>query len=246
MTTIHIGLAKAASTFLQQSFAKHPGIDDYSDIRPSPVISELRKIHCEDEITFRIDRNVFPKDADNLVISNEGLSMSGRVDRLTIARRLYSIYPSANILIIIRQRTELISSVCYQHLRKSGLFRKFKDINDWLDEPHRFSKHLIGEYCNPINRLYYARMIEEYVSLFPAVLVLPYERLAEDPQAFVSEILNFCGVSDYQINPRPLNARQKRRFRYDLNDKWLEAIGKISLAENERLSQFVNTDMSHY
>jgi hypothetical protein len=199
---IHIGYAKAASSWCQQRIFKNEDSGFYFPYRGN-VPEMTYKIIEEHPLDFNIEqvRSAFHSKIDKshedpAVFSSERLAghwFSGGYDRKLIADRINSIFPNAKILIIIREQESILSSVYRQYIYKGGLrspekFFKPENINGKNKRPGRargpeFSFDLFK----------YDRIIEYYNELFSDdnVLVLPLELLKSNKDEFVERIIEF-------------------------------------------------------
>lgn len=118
------------------------------------------------------------------VISNERLSgnpHSGGYDASIILERIHNCFPSAKILIIIREQKSWILSNYFQYLTVGGNHSLDKYLNRTYDNKRPgFSPHSLD----------YHYLIEKYKSNFgnENVLVLPYEMLRSSNQLFFERI----------------------------------------------------------
>ena len=195
---VHVGYHKTASTWLQRRIFSDESLG-YLEVRPRTIIDQAF-IVCN---AFRFD----PSDAkaffaeweekaeandQTLVISHERLSgqpQMGYVDSRPIADRIAATYPSAKVLIVIREQRDMMLSVYKQHVMRFG-----KNTFD-----HMWRERTIREKRRPgptYDMFEYHLMIGYYQKLFGAdrVLVLPFEMLKKDAVAFVGEIQRFAGL----------------------------------------------------
>lgn len=203
----HIGLAKAGSTFFRRTlFPLHPELRAHGNSFsfPDPIMERaLREICSFDQLDFDLDKirkvlldkiNAHPN--SKMVLSYEHLSSSGRVDRQIIAERLKSIVEDAQILIIIRRQQDLIRSIYAEHIKASNLFREFRDINLWLDDPLKFCRHITSKYNHPIRTLNYYDLVCKYIDMFGLknVCVLLLEQLKVDRVSFITGFCDFMEI----------------------------------------------------
>ena len=218
----HIGLAKAGSTFFRRTlFPYHSELRAHgnSSSVPDPIIERaLREICSLDQLDFDLDKtskelfgkiNTYPN--LKMVLSYEHLSSSGRADRQIIAERLKSIVEDAQIFIIIRRQQDLIRSIYAEHIKTSKLFREFRDINSWLEDPLKFSRHITSKYNHPIRTLNYYDLICKYIDMFGQknVCVLPLEQLKDDRVSFITHFCDFMKIDKSEAlrltNVQPTN-----------------------------------------
>lgn len=112
--------------------------------------------------------------------------------RKEVADRLHHCFPTALVLIVIREQRDMIQSiykflVCGWHGKLSATIEQFLNQTP-LDDGY-----------SPLFNMGYIefhRIIEYYMNLFgqTSVLVLPYERLREDPTYFINQIRLFVDL----------------------------------------------------
>ena len=213
----HIGHHKTATTWLQKNyFSQHPQLNMVTPyIRPwqddllSYLIGSSQRTfdetHCREILKSKlkhVNQDLMP------VVSAERLSghaFSGGYDSLSIAERIHSCTPDAKIIIAIRNQVDMIRSM-YIQLIKEGYVGRVADIlNNQRWKSTAFS----------LDFLEYDVLISKYIDLFSAehVLVLVYEDLAQDPNAYntaVSEFLNIEPLENHDLskeNRSPQNHR---------------------------------------
>ncbi len=195
---IHIGYHKAASTWLQR------GLFAASSERFAPVwpleesIRRLVRPHALEwrpgsamlDLAEAVER---ARAAGRTpVLSCEELSgnpHSGGAASAEIAARLARIAPAARILVVVRRQPDAIASAYRQFIRRGGTL-----------SPRRYLAEDAAHFRTPRFRADHWRydlLVDRYRALFGGarVRVLPYERLAADPVAFVGEIAAFAGVA---------------------------------------------------
>lgn len=221
---IHLGYHKTGTSYLQRVI-----FNDTDSGYCLPVNRhELRNVFVStgsfefdaEEIREQFQSQV-GQTPDNLVpvLSHEQLSgqpygggyglrkREREVSRREIADRLYSCFPEAKILIVIREQKEMIRSiykflVCGWQGRLSARIEQFLDQSPLQDGYSPLFK---------LDYLEYHQLIRYYQELFgkSSVLVLPYELFRDDPLHFINQIRNFSGletidsIAEYQINVSP-------------------------------------------
>lgn len=173
---IHIGYPKAGSTFLQQYFSAHPQIT-YSG-------NMLVNYKRTGEILVQLPENDINK---TIVISEEQLSVwQGKLDivgvkfldydieqhQKTVAEKLHTLYPAAKILIVPRGFAAALQSTYSQYISIGGIL----NFNNFQQQ---FGS-IFARFYN------YNYLIPVYKQLFgdENVLILPFEWLKENPEAF--------------------------------------------------------------
>lgn len=198
---IHLGLQKTASTWLQVCLFGGPHTDIVvmpyreimnSFISPNPFTFDQHQ--CVEKIRPYLleakSRGTFA------VLSNEHLSgdpYSGGFDTLVIAERIKTVLPDAKLLLIIREQKSMILSLHSQFIKKQGSF----SLNEFLKQPQ-------GCTNRPFDPAFlkYHKQIKFYYRMFRKdnVLVLPMERLKVDTPGFISDILDFMGSRNVDVD----------------------------------------------
>lgn len=201
---VHIGYHKTASTWLQrQVFKPEMGFEPMLD--QAQLDEMLVTPHDLDFDPNTAKRTLLEPVSDVPsgripVLSSENLTghpFFGGRDSAALARRLHSVLPEATILIIVRSQATILPSVYMQYLKRGGVqppkqfFAGAAGVNYPGFDPHHFQ---------------YDRLIALYQSLFERVIVLTYEALKRDPQAFAARLLADAGCP-----PVPLSNTQLQR-----------------------------------
>jgi hypothetical protein len=207
---IHIGYHKTGSTWLQEKIFRGDGFGFAAQPNPLPAdeafvaqnpfaFSASQAIASFSDIFAAAEqRDVVP------VISHERLSGdigSGGLDSRMIADRLAESFPSARILICVREQRDMVMSVYKTEVR----FNTFT-----IEE--RFRDRTVIERRRPqpsLDYFQYHKLISYYQKLFgrERVLVLPYEHLRRDALGFLSAITSFVdlpapsAVPEDRVNP---------------------------------------------
>lgn len=200
---LHIGFPKTGTTTLQLGFfAKHKEILYLG----GPFNDALRKIVevdilGKDQIEFDVDsvKKVLEEEISKrsknendkpVVFSRESISITidNRTDRVVLAERLFNIFGSAKIIIVIRNQFSFLSSK-YIETVKGGMYISFSDFleTSWSD----FHRSLFPQ-------LKYYEFIDVYNNIFGEenVLVLCYEDLKNAPDKFMTDLSKFIGISN--------------------------------------------------
>jgi hypothetical protein len=197
---IHIGYHKTASTWLQQGIFNQ---EKFGFVSPWSRSDYYEKLLLVNPFTFDVvntrlfyDQRIKKAETNQLVsvISEERLSgsiTSGGYNNHQMGNRLYSLFPEAKILIVIRNQLDMIWSI-YKHRLRSDLT---VGINDYLNQIQK--EFPAFEPFFNLDYLQYHWLINHYQTLFgkDKVLVLPYEMLREDAQLFLEKISNFTGTN---------------------------------------------------
>ena len=192
---IHIGAAKAASTWMQaQVFSK----EDLG-------FKELATREDQKSMLVRPSSSAFDASAASVffaslteqaeaqgmcpVISVERLSGSSRFgdkDAMEFADRLHSVFPNAKILYVVREQGSMWRAQYLQYIRRGG----HKSLKWFLDQNGEGSAYFHWD------RFKYDALVHYHQKLFGTerVLVLPLEMLASEPRLFFSRLRVFCNL----------------------------------------------------
>lgn len=227
---MHIGLHKTGSTWLQHQLFSQSKTGFYGPTPDSGRGNQVKHIGRmlttdkngrllnEDEF----DAYEFRDSLSNLMVRHGlcpaisyerlgGHPFSNGFDRTMLCRRIKAVFPSALILICIREQRSMIMSNYMQYLHYGG----------W---------HTLDGYINPqcdarqpaldLQFWAYHRLISLYLEVFGSerVLVLPYEELAESPNHFINKIREFAALppQECSIDARAVNVRKPHFSSYRL------------------------------
>lgn len=203
---IHIGYPKAASTWLQNTLfndektgfispwgaLSSEGLNMLALVNSFRFSAQLTREKFEPGLQEAARRGLVP------VISHESLSgnqMQAKYWGKEVADRIYTVFPEARVLIIIREQKSIILSSYKQYIRSghSKTIQRFIGVD------------VERQGFKPICRLDYFEydlLIRYYQNLFGShnVLVLPFELLKKEPQYFWERINIFSG-SKGTFNP---------------------------------------------
>ncbi|SHK88543.1 Sulfotransferase domain-containing protein [Reichenbachiella agariperforans] len=209
---IHIGYHKTATSWLQKEFFENEklninSIAPYHD-RAKWVTEFIKPDYSFDkQVLQEYYLQAVDKSKIN-VLSIERLSgypITGGFDAIIIANRLKELFPSAKILISIREQRSMIKSIYLEYLKVGG--------NAKLEEllyPKRF--YLIRNPTFNLDYFKYDYLISEYLKLFGEqnILVLPYEALKKTPEQYISELSSFLGLDqDLSLVTSSLNLKKQ-------------------------------------
>jgi sulfotransferase family protein len=206
---LHIGYHKTGSTWLGRhvfadraagfSVAARPrelhsafvAVNPF-DFAPGPIAERL-----EPGLREARDQGLVP------VLSHERLSgnpHSGGYDSRSVADRLAAALPNAKVLIVIREQRSMLVSLYKQYVKRGGAasFERYVGTPPARGPVPAFR----------FDFLEYHRLINHYQDLFGAanVLVLTYELLRSDPQAFLGRLGTFAGAPATEAEVRLENA----------------------------------------
>jgi len=208
---LHIGYHKTGTTWLQQCVFTNAEAGFHRVARPEALQSAFVRVS-----SFGFDPELVRKEfaagireaqAQNLVpaLSAERLSGSphaGGYDSKIIADRLAAVFPNSRVMLVIREQTSMLVSLYKQYVKVGGAgsFRQYVTVPP-------------GDHRVPLFRfdfLEYHRLIGYYQELFGAnnLLVLPYEMLEAEPQAYLERIGDFLRVPATKAEFRRMHVSQ--------------------------------------
>lgn len=208
---LHIGMPKSASTFLQEEvFSVIPDIYFTTLtkclIKKCPIANFIDRYRYCNPMNFDfqleknlIDRFINHRNEGKFIISWEGLCgdpFNNFSNSITMANALKSLFPSAQILIIVRKQADLIHSLYLQllHQYHSMSFQQF--INYC-----RFDVGYMPSWWHGVrvdaSGLNYLKLYNYYAELYnsESISVIPYELLLSDPDMFFASISNYLKIS---------------------------------------------------
>src|SRR6185503_2991913 len=115
-----------------------------------------------------------------------------------VADRIAATFPTARVLMVIREQARMIVSCYRQYVRIGGtgsLGRYVSPPPGWGDRVPQFN----------LQQFAYDRLIGHYQELLgrDRLCVLPFELLARDPDAFAAQVAGFAGVEPGPVDPEP-------------------------------------------
>ncbi len=196
---IHIGYHKTGTTWLQRELfgadspvffplARGGSPKELGDLfvydRAGQLLSPFRSNRAE--VRRRVESILAerPREQRIPVISSERLSgnpHAGGFDARAIADRLAESFPSARILIVLREQRSMLLATYFQYLKKGGT----DSLRDYATRSYDGRRPGFA-----LSQLDYVDLVCHYRERFGPenVLVLPYELFARDPSAFVGRI----------------------------------------------------------
>jgi hypothetical protein len=198
---VHVGLAKAASTYLQDTvFPRLAGVAlPFGDPEGARL---LGAIALQDQLQFdeaRVAEEVrrrlgaIATEDKIAVMSSEGLSLIGGCDRRVRTQRVKRLFPDSEILFVIRRQDDLIRSY-YGGAANLGLnnfgMRRFPDINDWLELAPMFAPVRFVQNMHPLEAAAFHETLREYVDVFgrERVHVVVFEEFKHEKLAFAAAL----------------------------------------------------------
>jgi len=194
---IHIGDYKTGTSWLQKFyFSSHPDLHYLDSGRDQRIIRLMHRLVDErdldfDAISLRSEFAKVIKDANiehkKVAISREALS--GLYPRGEHAKRnaerLFSVFGSTKVLIVIREPFSMLASIYSQYVKMGGTLSMKAFVFDPVVSP------------GLIERLKYAKMIDAYVKIFGGenVLTVLFDEFEADNQHFGQRVSGFIGCS---------------------------------------------------
>jgi hypothetical protein len=180
-TVIHIGFPKTGSTLLQSYFDMHPTIHHNRNrfqsyvktgVITDELIEELKSDEAVDVLSEEL-LSIWSGDTSDVTFQTYNMNYDFESHQKQTAENLKNLFPSARVLIVTRGHESLCASLYSQYVLSGG-----------TDKIEIFRK----ENEDMILKLYdYNRVIELYESTFSKeqLIVLPFESLQENPEAFL-------------------------------------------------------------
>ncbi|MCU7795574.1 MAG: hypothetical protein KZQ75_00445 [Candidatus Thiodiazotropha sp. (ex Myrtea spinifera)] len=209
---VHIGVPKSATSTLQfQYFNRHSGINYFGkpywcervgldkSVEFHHAISRIWQKDSLDydasidgEILSRLIEERSIHGSVNL-LSEEGLTNAGFVDRKIVAERLKNVLKAKKIILTIRnQKTALISLYNWYYTRTIVNL----SFDSWISSMFCEDYYRGGKRNFPFRQFEYDKLINVYDGLFGKenVLVIPIELLQADLEHFSSLLSEFIGI----------------------------------------------------
>lgn len=223
---IHVGYPKNASTSLEtflfpsieNSYYMGRRYNGKSSFISNDAEEVIENIVKQDSIYFDIERsrkilfddiNTNGGNSQKIILSAEAFT-NNVIDRGVIANRLYSIFPGAKILIIIREQiNSLLSMYSYLVAQKGENINlsygkpSVESFSKWIEDQENF------KYRSYFETLKYYNLIKYYKNLFgnDNVTVLIFEELVENPEIFAYRLAAYLEV---ECNKNFINALHER------------------------------------
>lgn len=196
---IHIGYAKAGSTFLQRWFEAHPdlaysagGLAGYRSVYALAAEAATGAGDGRWRVTSCENLAAPQADAGLQLVDYERAMRSSWAERQSAARaRLLRTFPDAHILIVTRGFRSMILSSYSQYVRSGGS-QDFETLNqgDRANHPWDFDALIQG----------YRKDFGE-----ARVIVLPYELLRDDPARFTASLESRLGIAAFPAKRETVN-----------------------------------------
>lgn len=208
---IHIGCPKTASTTLQNSlFARHPEIASIGkpyESREGEVAKQLYGLITKDDFELERCQQALSEEKKRkestgkvVVLSEEKIYVSPNFEEA--GRRLRALFPTAKILITVRNQFDLVTSWYCQgnydgrYWRWAGIpnpyGNSFVSFDQFLDFTFSNSDKNVSE----VFHFYKKAMV--FADLFGRenVFVLPIEKLKSNPRLFTRDLSGILGINN--------------------------------------------------
>ncbi len=192
---IHIGYHKTGTSWLQEEvFPKASNAwqpYDYEEISERFVHTSSYAFNRSEILREIRERAPSGADAKILLLSSERLSgspHSGGFDQTCIAQRLKKTFPTAKIIIGIREQFSCIESCYKEYVRGGGI----ASLDQYIQPPK--PEHF--PYFNP-DFFKYNRLVSRYSNIFGSknIGVFPIEILKSNPRKYLNKIMQFSGLN---------------------------------------------------
>jgi hypothetical protein len=201
---IHIGYPKTASTWLQEVVFPDESLGFTTPWGNRCALAIDQLVLCgpynfsPEEAIANFKSNIHEPLSLTPVISDEilvGDPIQGKYWGKMIADRLVEVFPSAKVLICIREQKSYMLSAYKEYIRSGGTFPLQRFIG------HNLNRHGFTGIIQK-NFLEYDTVISYYQNLFgkEKVLILPFEMLRLEPQFFLDSLLDFSTNRKGSVN----------------------------------------------
>lgn len=219
---IHVGTPKTGSTYLQKvvfpnipnSFYWTESKDLYNLIWNLPF-SRMEDYNWKEE--KRKLQEIFSTiKQEKLIISHESLfghPFFNFANHKENTKIIYSLFPQAKILIVIRNQIDFLESL-YKHSVQIGYTQKLNRFLNFKKESSLFSSYNYRVGLNiDVRRLKYSFLIKDYEDFFGLenVTLLSYNTLKNDKKEFLNSISKRWGI---EIKMKTTNKRSYPSYNY--------------------------------
>ena len=239
---IHVGLHKTGSTYLQDAI--WPQASEYSLIsRPYTQHNHaFNQMQYADDTLYNkglIKNEISKFDSNPLLISDENFSGKpvyfSYLNRSLIAKRLYEIFPSAEIILFIRDQIDIMKSHYSSYIKMPFGIKKIDDLfynssidynfNDSLKKKNPSLSTLYyntNDYFVHMDCFKYSPLIEMYQKIFKKCHIFLYEDLLNHQNEVLDQLSYILGhkldlkknIYNKSLSPSELS---KQRFSNKLN-----------------------------
>lgn len=243
---VHVGMAKAASTFLQRDVFGHlPGVRRVgkhgvgADVKSSfQAIS--RRVDAlyhdkQDELIAPLKTAVADaiQRGQRPILSDENFSVYRYLDPATMAARLREILGAYDVVLIVRDAESWLRSQYLFRLQRHDA-TAVRGFSQWLQ--HHYGPPRIG---SDMGELWFAHLSELYKRHCGGdVYVLSYSALSKAPERFAADLGVVVGVPASAIEARLKIQRHARRHKHAIGQshrEFLEALVWVDRSQPARL-----------
>jgi hypothetical protein len=240
---LHIGMPRAASTFFQAEVFPNIHGFEFWGVEQTQYQAAFQKLLYQDDSVynpFDIQLAIgFPYHRE-LIVSNElfvGQSLYlASTNRSRTSRRLKQVFPNAEIILFLRNQTDLLESL-YSIGVYSGLSMKPEDFVRFSDEFSDVEHPLYPTFypAEHTESYRYSALIRLYIAQYEKVHVFLFEDFKKDPRRFMEHFTESLAIQlespvNYEKPRNPsLSARQLGYLRQ--SNRFKEVFGQSSLGE---------------
>lgn len=211
--TIHVGIHKTATTFMQKHFFPSLTGITYLSLRDKHG-GFLQYLRNTDDFDFDASkaRDLFYKVSQSaetsaaILVSHEGFCGSpwdGAALRKRNCDRLAATFPEARIVVVLRNQRALLQSLYLQYIKTGGSahWREFLTANR---HPliNSASYYRFGEYVQYLFNLFGKEQVD----------ILLYEDFLQDPADWLTKWCNLLDIPEDSWNPNILLQRQRENL----------------------------------
>ena len=254
---IHVGAGKTGTTTLQKNLlGQHPSI--LSIGRPYPNREWrllLEDLQYDDDYEFPAEKflqmcraAVADARERSLVLSDE--SLGHPVQQSTVARRLKSALPEAEILITIRNQYHVMISAWVQNFSvlkrvPSPFLGRYVSFDDWFEFQREHVKGR-GVHAGYFKCLDYYRLYAIYSQAFgrDRVHVLPFEELLRESDRYYAKLAALFSIDASDVaaafGKRIKERKRVARMKYEFFESRFPSIRKIRRVLPDRANYHIN------
>jgi hypothetical protein len=214
---VHIGLAKTGTTTLQRNyFSQAPAINYLGKKN-----GNIELTHANRAVTRRPDRKYDPEETRNVfekhlgapgvaIFSDEDMTVYKFLHPRQMGARVGRLFRNPRLIYVARRPRDWIKSQYFFRLSTYNL-DCLNGINPWLDR--HFARDEVGSDITEISFAETFRVFHDAAGK-PPFLILPYEMMVKDTDAFLAEIERFMGLDGElrRLRPEAETDPKKRRI----------------------------------
>ncbi len=212
---IHIGYPKTATTWFQQNFypyVENADFRDRSEIIKNIITPNTFDFNCEKAKNyFNLNKKLII--CEEMILGSMHTGGHNSLFTKEMSYRLKSVFPSAQIIIFIRNQIDIIASAYFEYLRTGGTY----NINKYLfRNKDYYIYHNISLFS--FEFFEYDKIITHYRQLFgkEKVLVFLYEDFLKNNIAFLIKFQEIFNLK-FDINKINLNKKNLKYKKYLMN-----------------------------